>query len=373
MHTPVNHLFAQYRNRLLNNQGIAAIEFAILLPIFVMFTLGVIEFGMYFARKEIADSAVSNVTLTLQRNPDYFKLMSPAQQGQVVQSYGSRLVKFSPPGSNSGNYICADAYQKSSQAQAAAPCKSTHFNVKNPNADPTKPYYISVRADLKPNPLTPLGHFVSGLQNIQVQQSSGAISVGQLIPPSCDAPGQVLQFKNGQFSCQTLYPPDCSHPWNKIIYDQTSAQFECENIPYVVTGGVANPRGYPGSSQNWIQDDTYFKERGSYDDMTLCQNGVTFRIPHGLPTGQVVTEGNLVYFLDNGYGYTPGYNGTWHAWAVSFLFLNVPLLGGTATTNICESHGGNWHPNDTWPVVDVERVTWSATYIPANPFVPLSR
>ncbi len=43
------------------NKGSASIELALLLPLFIALCLGILEFGFYFVRDEIANNAVSNI------------------------------------------------------------------------------------------------------------------------------------------------------------------------------------------------------------------------------------------------------------------------------------------------------------------------
>jgi Flp pilus assembly protein TadG len=338
----------------INQQGMVIAEFAFMLPVFLILTLGVIEFGMYFVKTEIAGRAISTISLALQRDPTAFN-QPPAQLNALVKSYGSGLVNFSPIGSNTGNYICVDAYLTQTQAAAAPPCTDTHFHTANPNGpNSTIPYYVAVRADLQKGTVTPLGNFIPMMRNIQVTQSSGPMQVGSFSLPVCNQPGWALTFDGLQFNCVPVTP--CLHPWQKWVFDGTN--FNCINFPYVIAGGVAGPASnFPTGAlagSSWITDKTYIT--GTHDDWTICKNNVTFPIPANLPPGQIITQGNLFYPIN-------GANITWHAWTISFLNLKAPITGGTGSMDACEASGGNWR-SIYWPDIHAEHISWTATYMP---------
>jgi Flp pilus assembly protein TadG len=345
------------KTRLLtNNSGLSTIEFALILPVFLLLCLGVIEFGLYFVKEEIADDAISSISLALQRDPTAFN-QPPAQLNALVKSYGSGLVNFSPIGSNTGNYICVDAYLTQTQALNVAPCNNTHFNTANPNgANSTAAYFISVRANLKKGTVTPLGNFIPVVKNIQIAQSTGAVQINPAYPPTCP-PGEILQSNGTGFICVDMgaNPQKCSQPWQKMVWNGTS--FDCINVPYVMAGGIVNPTN-PGSGV-WIGDQTYVNGSTTWHyTYALCQKGVTFAIPTGLPiTGQIIPQGNLIYPVGS------GGNGDWHAWTVSFLNVNAPITGGTGRMDVCMDNGGNWG-NDQSTNIGAEHVSWSVIFIP---------
>lgn len=319
---------------LVDNRAAAAIEYAILVPIFLILSLGVIEFGYYFVRDEIVSNAVSTVAQTLQRDPNYYLSLTPSQLTTVVKSYGSGLVNFT----QAGDYICVDAYKTAVEAASAPTCTSTHFNTSNPNPSPPSgtaatPYYIAVRADLKKVTITPLGNFVPGVKNIHVAQSSGAVEIGSLLPPKCGT-GQPLTFDGTKFSCMKL-------------------------TPYIIAAGIARPGSVNGkgaiSGSYWETDKSHVY--GDQHYLTLCKQGVTFTIPTGLPKGRLIAEGTLIY---------PGANddGDWHAWTVTFNHMNLPVSGGTGSMDVCESSGGNWNRDNDIPGVGAENIAWTVTFIP---------
>lgn len=195
---------------LLNNDGIGVIEFAVLLPILLIIVLGIIEFGMFFVKSEIIASTVSNISLTLQRTPTYFSSMNPTQQNAWLAGIGSGLIKFSNVGdiSPGGNHLCVDAYTTVNASLIVPPCTITHFNTSNPNVNHEIPYYISVRINLAKSTVTPLGAFVPVVKNIEINQSSGSVQVGAMIPPNCMQTGYALQYdaKKGLFLCNPIAP-----------------------------------------------------------------------------------------------------------------------------------------------------------------------
>jgi|SRR5579875_478242 Flp pilus assembly protein TadG len=315
-----NHVSGKM-NILVHNHGASAIEFAILLPVFVILSLGVIEFGMYFVKDEIANNAVSTVSQTLQRNPGYYASLTPAQLQQVEKSYGSGLIDFT----KAGNYLCVDSYATVSQAASAPPCTGTYFNTANPNANGT-PYYIAVRANLPKGTITPLGNFVSNVKNIRVAQYSGAIQVGNLIPP------------------------DCNQPWLKLGYDNVSQTYTCTKVSFVVASGSSNTRG-PGTG--WITEQGQSYGDPNQSHYTVCEFNVKFQIPSGLPPGILIPTGTVHYRS----------SGAWDGWAVSFKNYNAPVGGGTGSMDICISDLGNWKV--TPPIgVGAEHVGWVVTFYP---------
>jgi Flp pilus assembly protein TadG len=359
----INLATRHYSPPLLDNNGTSAIEFAIFLPIFVMFLLGVMEFGLYFVKSEITSNAVSTVSQTLQRNPHYYSDLlstSPSQLSAVIKSYGSGFIDFT----QTPNYICVDSYTTATAAQNALACTSTYFNTDNPNGSgSTTPYYVAVRANLKPGSVTPLGNFVPAVKNIQVVQSSGAVQIGSLIPPDCNGSGNVLQYSAAtqQYSCATIpLPSKCNQPWQALQFDGTN--YRCNNINYIIAGGLAQPSSStsganPGSY--WANEQTFvpWMPSSTNPSITLCQKNVTFTVPSGLPPGQIIVTGSLVY---------PGAGGTgsWHGWSISFPHFVALLTGGAGSMDVCESNGGNWLQSGQYVIVGAEHISWSVIFIP---------
>lgn len=163
----------------LNDRGVIAVEFAILLPLFIIFLLGIIECGIYFIKAEIVARIISIVVMTLQLNPNYYQGFTQPQLAQLVNSYGSGIIDFT----NGQNFVCGNAYQTIQQAMADTSCtyKSSGINLSNlANPYPqgtTGAYYISIVIQLPKGTITPIGNFISSLENLQILQSSGPVLI----------------------------------------------------------------------------------------------------------------------------------------------------------------------------------------------------
>ena len=57
------------RNFKHSTSGVAAIEFALIAPVFLLILFAVIEFGLYFVKTEMVERTVSHVDSSLQLNP----------------------------------------------------------------------------------------------------------------------------------------------------------------------------------------------------------------------------------------------------------------------------------------------------------------
>lgn len=353
--------YKKFLHLLQANTAVAAIEFALILPLFIILSLAVIEFGMYFVKDEITNSAVNTVSQALQRNPTYYSQMTTSQINAQIRDYGATLVNFSPVnGAKNGNYICVDTYTSQAAAEAAGKCTSTHFNTTPPASNP---YYIVARANLKKGTITPLGKFMPIVNNIEVAQSSGAVEMGNLLPPACKQQGYVLQFDGKKYSCVLPFNVTCAEPWKRLVSDGKGG-FTCPNVAYVMAGGVEDP-----SRGRWHQDFAYSNMWGggrvNLPFSSICINNVSFKIPKGLPRGQIITHGNLIY---------PGSGtGNWHDWPVSFLNLSKNITnpgsgGGTGRFDLCIDQGGALAGLKGKPKLSgAERISWTALFIPDSP------
>ncbi|HEU5047490.1 MAG TPA: TadE/TadG family type IV pilus assembly protein [Rickettsiales bacterium] len=356
--------------RKIGNQGSVAVEYAILLPAFIVLSLAVIEFGMYFVKSEITSSAVSSLAQAIQRDPS----LTNAQLQTLAKSYGSGLVKFQ----TGGNYICGRAYASAAVAQAATPCADTNFNVSDPTG--TGAYYIVISAALAKSSVTPLGNFVKGAKNIQITQSSGVVQIGSIVPKDCTKNGYFLQYdhtKNPPWQCVPFTQTgsgstatDCSEPWQKLTYNSKTGLFSCQNIPYVFAGGIAWPNtkassshwdGTGGIAPDWAAApwiSSGYPTTLPY--ATICTH-ITFTVPADLPAGQIVAQGNLIYP-------GAGNDGNWHDWAVSFVHLDTGPPPPTSSAysgsaDMCMASGGNYGPY-TERLVYSEHASWTIIFIP---------
>lgn len=413
------------KNLFCNQKGSVIIEYSILLPLATVFLLGVMEFGFYFVRDEVASNAVSSVTQTIQNNPGYYASLNSTQLAALEKTYGSGVIDFTKP----GNYLCVQAYADPVSASSAPACTATNLVANSPNGTGTT-YYISVQADLPQGGITPLVNYVSRVKNIQVARASGAIQINTVTPPSCSAAGHFLQYnpaQNPPWICSTVSNnngSDCSQPWEKLILN-SSGNYVCTAVPYVFAGGISNPttsstNGAAISPAVWsghgtiMQDITYNtwggptgSDAGASTDTepfmsvwvtttaatygtttngdittwpsgtststfngnqasaipwsTLCEP-VTFTVPAINCPGKIVAQGNLL---------TPG---TWKSWVVSFVDLNLPSLPTTSSYSasgwVCESSGANYQPyndsNGHAPTVAAEHDSWTIMYVPPS-------
>jgi len=144
-----------------SDQGNAAIEFAVILPILLLIMAAVIEFGWYFLRADADNRALATASTAI--------MVSPSSTSQAVaNTYGTALVSFG----RDGNYICAQAYQQ--QANASAYCTSGTWNVTtcaDTGAPCTNPYYVAVKAYAASKSLTGLASMVSLSATTVTQQN----------------------------------------------------------------------------------------------------------------------------------------------------------------------------------------------------------
>lgn len=351
-----------------NSHGSVAVEYAILLPAFVILSLAVIEFGMFFVKDEITSSAVSSLSQAIQRDPS----ITNGQLQVLAKTYGSGLIKFQ----SGGNYICGRSYASAAVAQAATPCTDTTFNTGDPTG--TGSYYVVISAGVAKSNITPLGNFVKGVKNIQITQTSGTVQIGSVTPPDCTQAGYFLQYdhkKNPPWQCVPFTQmsggaTDCSAPWQKLTYSNKTKTFSCNNVPYVFAGGIAWPNT-KSSSSYWagtggIVPDTAAAPwvttsyAGTLPYATICTH-ITFTVPANLPAGQVIAQGNLIY---------PGASndGNWHDWAVSFVHLDTGPPPPTSSSysgsaDMCMASGGNYGPYSE-RLVYSEHASWTIIFIP---------
>lgn len=384
-------------------KGATAVEIATLLPLFLIVMLGIIDMGQYFLKNEVASNTLNNITQVLEQNPANAYTLNFSQ-------YGDAYINFHT--TNNGNYICVWI---SPTPLANPACNGPSSSVTVGAITAGKPYYIYSAVRVGHALITPLGNFVASIKNLKnttgnaIVQNTGWLLVNNGIPNcsgglltsvptnttafSCVTPcstgsNQVLSFSNGVFTCPNIQSTVCKNPWQ----EWNAQTNQCDNVPYIIAAGMANPNILPvtaasapgddgyGASSTWTLDtpdssmaNVYLPAVGSYwmpsadtasgvNDFTLCKGPITFPIPAGLPNGQLVPSGNLTYLTGNVVT-------AWHDWVVSFI-LN-PSYGGTSGSFwICESNGGNW-VNGTYPGVGAEHVSWVVTWVPtAGPLPP---
>lgn len=141
------------KNKMMKNSfGGIAIEAAIILPIFILFLLGVIDFGYFFTQSQMSERSLTAVSDAVANNP------SSQQLGRLVQDQ-RELMSF---GSATGT-LCAQAYLTPNEAQAGR-CLGNTFNVASPNPAATE-YFVALSSRVDRRTLT--GFFDSELPPIE--------------------------------------------------------------------------------------------------------------------------------------------------------------------------------------------------------------
>ncbi len=175
------------KNILNNEKGVVLIELAIALPVLLLIILGGIEIGLYFSKKHIVARAVDSVIIPLQLNPSDKK----REIESTIRGSGMGMVDFSA-GNNSGNYICAKAYQKLEVAQQST-CNAAsgwHPEASYWLLNPNKPYYIAIAAHAKYKSFFGVGKFLPDINEwhvFQVTPPTISIPVNTPIPqPTTD-------------------------------------------------------------------------------------------------------------------------------------------------------------------------------------------
>lgn len=398
--TLITDIITKRKALLKNDKGTAAVEFGIILPTILVLLLGAIDMGMYFTKYEITSNALNTITQTLQQDPNH------QFTATEISSYGAGVINFNSAGN--GNYICVNAYIT---LPATPPSTCAGPSVFSLTLPPGHLYYIYVIATVQHATVTPLGNFIASMVNIRnITEHTGYVLVGINHMPNCTGNGglvtsnatgtgfacvpvpncgnnQMLNYVSGSFTCVNIQSTVCNNPWQQ--WD--AGQNRCNNVPYVLAAGIANPSvsgsgsgwgsltGVDGlNASGWIQDrvdasmlttsnpagwmapSANVVHVGTYtyinvNDFTLCEGPITFNIPAGLPSGQLVPAGNLVF---------SSAAQPWHDWAISFQ-LSSSNSGSTGQFNVCESNGGNW-VNGTWPTVTVPEISWMMTWIPTT-------
>ena len=87
-----------FRSKFLkDNSGVAAIEFALILPVFIALMFGVIEFGIYLVKEQLVTNAVNTSSIAIQQNPSGFT-HDNAIAGTILKLVGRSVQKASVKG-----------------------------------------------------------------------------------------------------------------------------------------------------------------------------------------------------------------------------------------------------------------------------------
>lgn len=227
------------RKILPSQSGIAALEFALIAPVFILMIAAVIDFGWYFTRSYIVQRSLSTISAKAQLNPPTIIDKNDTAQvtaynaavtelAQAVRSSSMGVVDFEAE----GNQFCAlGHYSTASQAQ-----NQTYYNVCNtrtgiavgdfgnwPTSQGTPretPYYVYIRVKVEHKPLFPvkIGDMNFGVPDEIKFETVLEITPGGVnrlnVPTDCEE-GEILTSEevNGKqtFVCKTLaemLPPD---------------------------------------------------------------------------------------------------------------------------------------------------------------------
>jgi Flp pilus assembly protein TadG len=131
-----------------NNHGIAAVEFALILPVLLLVLLGVLEFGVYFTKSSVVSRAVSNISAAIQMSPTATNLQTDAQNS------GFGLVSFT-----GNNFFCAKAY--SDRSAAGSYCIAGEWFTSTPAGHQAgTPYYVAIVASVQNTPISGITSFL---------------------------------------------------------------------------------------------------------------------------------------------------------------------------------------------------------------------
>lgn len=142
-----------------SESGVVALEFAIIAPILILFLLGVIEFGFYFIKSDVAQRTLSVAAASIQRNANDATI-----QALAINAGGAML-----PFGNNGVYVCAKSYTTLALAQAGL-CISGDWTTTAPGGVLTS-YYVAIKAYAPNKLITPLGGFWAGALGLTIDHS----------------------------------------------------------------------------------------------------------------------------------------------------------------------------------------------------------
>jgi hypothetical protein len=143
---------------LLNNKisyestGSIAIEMAMLLPIFILFMFGILDFGYFFTQHQLADRSVQTISTAVANNPSSRELTELVRDHRDMMLFGA----------NTGT-LCAQSYSTPQQAQTSR-CTGNTFSVGAPTPGATE-YYVALSSNIERKTLT--GFFDENLPPIQ--------------------------------------------------------------------------------------------------------------------------------------------------------------------------------------------------------------
>lgn len=200
-----------------DKSGVAAIEFAIVLPILIFLIIGAIEFGIHLLAGQTAQRSVASITDSIQKNP------TDANLFQVAQDSGLSFTQFNVE----PNFFCAKSYATLEESQESG-CEKGDWDTSAPlGISKTTPYYVSLRAYAEPLTVGILTEYLPVID----YASNFQVSQGSLTPPVCTGFNKVLQFDGTNYSCEdsvAIQVSKCTGTDRALQYD--GSKFICGTV-----------------------------------------------------------------------------------------------------------------------------------------------
>lgn len=124
-----------------SSSGSIAIEAALLVPLFLLFTFGILDFGYFFTQTQLAERSVIAISNAVSNNPQSSELSALARKHRQLIPLGSAT-----------STLCAQAYSTLQEAEAGR-CQGDTFNVSSPNAAVPE-YYVALTSQVNRKTLT---------------------------------------------------------------------------------------------------------------------------------------------------------------------------------------------------------------------------
>lgn len=143
-----------------NSQGVAAIEFAIILPLLLLLLLGAVEIGFYIYKKQNVSRSVSLTANAIQASPT-----NPNLQLDSLKTGGKTI-----PYGTEGHYICAQAYDTMDNASSGS-CNEGGWDLAKPNnVGEGSPYYVYLKAFSTYSSITGFGDVINTLGLVDFEE-----------------------------------------------------------------------------------------------------------------------------------------------------------------------------------------------------------
>lgn len=232
------------KNVLSNESGLAAVEFALIAPLFLLLLFAMTEFGLYMMQRQIADRTVDRVASAIQRNAGDHELIDNSTGDDVLlQSIaydsGTRFINFAPTGDEGDDYVCAKSYPTYAEAKAGG-CASGEFTTQPP-AGVNGGYYVIIKAHVEKRLIMPFASYLPPVDTFAV-----VLTEPMMIPR-----GTILPFANSTCTTgMTVNSPGCACPpgW----YHTTQPNYYNGNGRALI--GLGFPSGIAGAVQRSMNE-----------------------------------------------------------------------------------------------------------------------